>query len=574
MGEHQRLKELILGEELAELNAHAERVAVVEENQATLPQQLPDLLQRAQLGAGRQRLSAALARPVADALTEAVQQQRQTIVEALFPVIGPAIRKAIAEALRDFNESFNQALESSFTPRGLRWRVESWRTGLPYAQVVMRHSLQFRVEHLFLIDRSSGLVLTRESAADLPDLDADAIAGMLTAIGDFVRDSVGSGDSGTLDAASVGEYLVWVLQGPQMNLAAFVRGAPPPELRLHLRERLERIHAWRDDPQRGLQAGAADTDLQLHEVLRLDALEKAVHADAAAHKAAPARRWPLLLLGLAALALLGFWEWQAWQWRQRVESVRQRLEQWPGLHLDRVDGERGKLQVRGLIDSDAQAPLAQIQSLLPPGVTVDLQLRSYLSGEDAIVLRRAQRQLAPPPGVQVRVRDGTLLLSGTAAAEWIAQASQQAAWLAGVVRVDASALRPAVDPAAALRAEWDRLVQQLPAQRVLFARELEARDAAALPALLAAAARLRELAAALQRPLRLQCRGHTDEQGAEAKNIDLRARRAEWLCAQLRGAGFTDASVRADAGEAPGIPSTIDQRAASLQLDIEAQEQP
>jgi hypothetical protein len=148
-----------------------------------------------------------------------VREQRQTVVDALFPVIGPAIRKAIAEYLRTFVEGMNSALEASLTPRGLRWRFESWRTGTPYAMVVLRHTLRFKLDHLFLIERDSGLVLDRRSAPDLPDLDSDAIAGMLTAIGEFVKDSVGREQGGALESARVGEHVLWVLEGPRANFA-------------------------------------------------------------------------------------------------------------------------------------------------------------------------------------------------------------------------------------------------------------------------------------------------------------------------------------------------------------------
>lgn len=575
MGDHERLKQLIVGDELAALDAHARRVATLESSHADLPQQLPRLLREAQQGKGRQRLAQALTAPVADALGAAVQSQRHTIVEALFPVIGPAIRKAIAEAMRDFNDNFNRVLESSFTPRGLRWRIESWRTGLPYAQVAMRHALPYRLDHLFLIDRHSGLVIARVSAPDLPDLDADAIAGMLTAIGDFVRDSVGNGeDRGSLDSASVGEHLVWVLTGPRANLAAFVRGAPPAELRTLLRERLEQIHASLDDSPQSLQELSPATQVHLHESLRLDRIDVDAVAQASAQGASAPRRWPLLLLALLVLALLLGWEWRQRQWQGRLDAVTQILSNWPGLHLDRVDGDIGKrIRVRGLIDAAAQPPHTDIRALLPPGIELQLDLRGYVSTDDAIVLRRARRLLDPPAGVRSVVQAGVLNLSGEADAAWAARAREQAERVVGVTGVDTSLLHIASDAQAGLRAEWDRRVQALPTQRVHFVRETEQRDPAELPALLASVQRLRELSPQLQEPLRLQCRGHNDEPGTSSTNSELRGRRARWLCAELRSAGVPAADLRAETDDAAANPPTIGERAASLRLDASPEDE-
>jgi outer membrane protein OmpA-like peptidoglycan-associated protein len=577
VGDHQRLKQLILGEELAEFDAHGQRVAALEAARRGLPDELPDLLRQSQRGQGRQRLSRVLAAPVAEALGTAVREQRQTIVDALFPVIGPAIRRAIAEALRDFTESFNRVLESSFTPRGLRWRLESWRTGIPYVQVVLRHNLRFRLDHLFLIERDSGLVLARQSAADLPDLDADAIAGMLTAIGDFVRDSVGTaGTDGTLDSAGVGEHLVWVEPGPRANLAAFLRGVPPTGLRLLLRQRLERIHAWLEDPQREVVPGAApDTDPVVQQSLDLQSIEKDFAAAAAAQRGRPARRWPLLLMLLVAVLALGAWQWREWQWQRQLAAAAQLLADWPGLHVDAVSGTRGKLlQVRGLIDPAAEDPRPRLRALLPPEVELDLQWRGYLATDAPIVLARAQRQLVPPPGVQLSLAQGRLLLQGEAPAAWIAQARERGAWIAGVESVDADGLR-ATDAAAPQAAaapvadDWPQRVQALQALRVLFTRETDMADPDGLAALLAAAQELRALAMRRGQPLRLVCHGHNDEPGTATTNRGLRERRARWLCEKLAAAGFAAADLRAAGGEpAPNQP-TIAVRAASLRLELE-----
>jgi hypothetical protein len=407
------------------------------------------------------------------------------------------------------------------------------------------------------------------SAPDLPDLDADAIAGMLTAIGDFVRDSVGNGeDRGGLDSASVGEHLVWVLPGPRANLAAFMRGAPPAELRTLLRERLEQIHASLDDSPQTMELSPA-TLVHLHESLRLDRIGAEALAQASAQDVPMPRRWPLVLLAALAMALLIGWEWRQQQWQYRLDAVAQTLSNWPGLHLDRVDGDIGRrVRVRGLIDAAAEPPQAQIRALLPPDVELQLDLRGYVSTEDAIVLRRARRLLEFPAGVNSTVQAGVLTLGGEADAAWAANLREKAERIVGVVAVDTSLLRIADDARARSRAEWSRMLRALPEQRVHFVRETEQRDAAELPALLASVQRLRELAAQLQMPLRLHCHGHNDEPGTSSTNRALRERRAQWLCAELRNAGIPDTSLQTNTDDAAANPPTIDERAASLRLDV------
>ena len=114
-----RLKDILLGDELGALDALDARV---DEPNGSNP-----TCRRACRGAskarGRHGAHGAARWPSRSAaLGAAVRENRQVIVDVLFPVIGPAIRKAIAEALRNLVADVNGAIESSFTPRGLRWR--------------------------------------------------------------------------------------------------------------------------------------------------------------------------------------------------------------------------------------------------------------------------------------------------------------------------------------------------------------------------------------------------------------------------------------------------------------------
>jgi len=79
--------------------------------------------------------------------------------------MGPAIRRAIGEALSRLIQSLDRALDHSLTWRGLGWRLEAARTGRSFAEVVLAHTLVFRVEQVFLIHRRTGLLLLRAQAA-------------------------------------------------------------------------------------------------------------------------------------------------------------------------------------------------------------------------------------------------------------------------------------------------------------------------------------------------------------------------------------------------------------------------
>lgn len=518
MSDFDRLRQLLLAEEREALARAEARIDTLDHARNGLAAHLPVLVKAAPPAA----MGDALAAPVAQALGQAVRQNSAPIVNALFPVIGPLIRKSITEALRNLMGDINSALEHSFTPRGLRWRLEAWRSGVPFAQVVLKHTLRYRIDHVFLIERDSGLVLQRASAPGVADLDADAIAGMLTAIGQFVRDSVGS-SRGALEEARVGDYLLWLTDGPRASIAAFIQGVPPDALRDLLVQRLEEIHAASGES--GLMTAAAIP----HVAIDAEAFARAVAP--APGEAEPASRWPALLLLLAALVGAGVYAARAERWQGRVDALRVALEHHPGFVLSSIDEGSGRsLRVRGLLDADAEPIAPLLASAGFDDAQARVEVEGYVSGDAPIVLRRARRLLDAPPTVDVRMRDGVLVLSGTATQAWIDAAAPRAAWVPGI-KAAAFEVVPAVDAVAEARAALDAIARAVQDIDVRFVRDVEtAADAEARVGEIAAAlTRAQALAGVAGHALHIEVSGYNDAPGGEAINASLRDARARWL---------------------------------------------
>ena len=503
-------------------------------------------------------MSVALAMPVAHALGAAVHENRQVVIDVLSPVIGPAIRKAITEGLRNFVAEVNGALESGFTPRGVRWRVEAWRSGVPYAQIVDEHTLNYRIDHVFLIERDSGLVLDRESAPHLTKLDADAIAGMLTAIGAFVRDSVGRDGSGTLDAARVGEHLLWIMRGPRANLACFIHGVPPAQLHTLLERRLEAIHAR-------FGAGSYQVDDAARQSLRPDELMREVRA---AHRSSAAEsRWPVRIALLALLALFGWTMVRYGRTDAWIEGVRTRLAAHPGFVLTGLERHGNNVTVRGLLDPDAE-PIAT--SLGNDADRVKVDTAGYVSTDDAIIAHRARRLLAAPDSATIAVNGGTLALGGSAAAEWIDDARVRAAWVPGVRGVEFSVVREGDAAALALaaRAALAALAGSVPERRIAFVRETEpAPDAApVLDAIIADAQRAQALAVTAGVAIAWIATGTGDDHGSAETNARVRDVRAHWLAGALGAHGVANVRTAADGDTAA---TDVPERSAFVRLVVQ-----
>lgn len=465
-------------------------------------------------------LAEALAPVVTGAIERTVRRNPQPLVDAIFPVIGPAIRRAIAAALAGMTQSLNQTLTHGFSAQGLRWRVEAWRTGRPFGEVVLLHTLLYRVEQVLLIHRETGLLLQHVVAPHAAAQDADMVSGMLTAIQDFMHDSFNTPEGAPLEEVQIGERTLWVVPGPLANLAVLIQGTAPEDLRVFLQETLERIHFQFNDALREFEGDAAPFNAA--RPLLEDCLQTQLQAKT--DQAAGARAWrPLVAIAVVLLVVLLVAGWlvmrPAWRWDAYVEALRRE----PGVVVTETRRPLlfGRYFVQGLRDPLARDPAALLPAARVDPAQVVSRWEPYQALRPEFALARAERLLAPPPTVRLGVADGVLTATGFAPHRWIEEAQRSARFVPGLEGFRADQLL-----------DLERIEQPL----VMF--ELDTAQLAPgqdeqLRQLAADIERMLVGARAMNKRVRLEVTGHTDGSGSETRNTTLSRERAEAIAAAL-----------------------------------------
>ncbi|WP_457651906.1 OmpA family protein [Rhodocaloribacter sp.] len=549
----EELRRLLLAPEqygLREVRERLERLDAHEEQVERVAEALPEAVARQ--SRRDRRLAEALAPTIEETLRLSVARDPKPLVDAIFPVIGPAIRKSVAEALRSFLESVNRTLEHSLSPKSLRWRLEALRTGRSFSEVVLSHTLLYRVEQIFLIDRRTGLPILHLSADTAETQDGSLVSGMLTAIRDFVQDSFGAEDEEVLDAIEMGDLTVWIEEGPMALVAAVIRGVPPPALRDRLKDLIETIHLrFRDELE------AFDGDPAPLEPAR-PILESALVSKT---REKPERRrnvaaW--LVLGVVVVAL-GVWLFFTIRERRWWNDYVARLDAEPGLVVTDAGRSGGAWYVRGLRDPLAADPAALRAGTPLRDAEVTERWEPYQALAPEILARRAALLLDAPPSVTFRVADGVLHASGTAPAAWIDAARARAALLPGVTGYDDAALVP---DESAFNSHIDALERQS-LRFVVGTTRLAPGQEAALDSLAAEVRALFDDARKLGKTVRLQILGHTSADGPPAVNLRLSRQRAEAVRQTLVARGLPAEALEAVGTGRPRFPdaTTDEQRA-------------
>jgi outer membrane protein OmpA-like peptidoglycan-associated protein len=526
--EFDELRSLIVGPEQRELRSLRARLDDPARQARDVSQVLPEAVL---LRKDDPHLTRALAPTIEEAITDSVRRNPQPLADALFPVIGPAIRKAIAATLSGMVDALNRTLEHSISWRAVQWRITALRTGKPFAEIVLLNTLVYRVEHVLLIDRRSGLLIQHVTGPATPVNDPDLVFAMVTAIRDWVNDSFRLVDGDTLDTFKFGDLNGWIEHGPSAMLAAVFRGTAPPEFRTMLQEALERVHAQFGDALRDFNGDTA----------ALEPVRPMLEACLAAqyrHDDKRNSQWAWVIAAVVLVAALG-WVVVAWQARARWTGYLDALRAEPGIVVVSSGRQGGKYVVSGLRDPLARDPGVLLASHQLSADAVTGRWELYQALNPALVLARARMVLRPPPGVTLRFDNGVLSAAGPATPDWILESVRIAPALAGVARFDPS---DAVDVSvAAIGAE-------LAASPLYFLRgstRLAADAESALATLEARSRTLDALAAAGGRPVRMEVVGHADADGPPASNDPLSVRRAQHVLALIQAQGLQRLEVAA-----------------------------
>jgi OOP family OmpA-OmpF porin len=481
-------------------------------------------------GARDERLASVIAPTMERATQASIRKDPSTLVGILYPLMGPVIRKSMAESLDGTLRGLNQAFKHSLSWRGLKWRLEAYRSGSTFADIVLKHTVVFRVEHVFLIHRKTGLLLEHAAAPQVASQDPHLVSSMLTAIQDFVRDSfseAGEGSVRALDSLRLGDLTLWCEEGPLAFLVAVIRGNPPEALHGLLRDTLTRVHEELRGPLMEFDGDAAPLgDLRT----RLEVCLK--EQEQPPDKGISPWLWgiPIVILLLA-----GWWIVQRAVEAHRVDLYVRALRGLPGVMVAGAERRDGKWHVAGLRD-----PLAADPAELLPGFHLDAdrvigRWEPYQALNPAIVLKRMRASLNPPPDVTLELDGATIRAHGSAPQHWVDRTRAFiAAMPVGSPVVDITAVKDVRDPT------FVRLREAIQSHVIRFDLN-DPRPAGGQEDVLDQVARelseLIRVARGLGFSVRVMIVGHADATGRETTNLAISAARAEVVRSMLRARG-------------------------------------
>ena len=528
----QELRALILDPDRERIRAIERKLASPALHVEDVAKVLPEAITRR--AASDERLGAALGPVVGEAIKASVRRDPQPLVDAIFPVMGPAIRRAISNALGELVQSLNTTLEHTVSLRGLAWRWEAMRTGKSFGEVVLSHSLLFRVEQLFVIHRESGLLIEHRTAPGVQALAPDLVASMMTALRDFARDSFSVSEQQGLDSLALGDLTVWAESGPGAILAAVIRGQPPLALRETMQQALEEVHlAHADEIER---FGATGVPFAIRDGI----LERCLVSQAS--DSSRSGQWRTVLLGVAVLAAVGWCAVPRVMEQRRFDGYLDQLRREPGVVVGSAGRADGRFVLTGLRDPLARDPIALAAAAGIDSARLSAKWEPYIALRPEFVVRRAQALLHPSPRTTLRLAGDTLVPGGVASAAWRAEAQRLALAVPGVGALRLTELSDSAE--VALRATADS-IETITFDYPRGGTTPVIAQAERIDSLATRLRRFLDDAARGERSARIELIGLSDSVGTEEANVALRRARADRMRSALQARGVTMQSLSA-----------------------------
>jgi outer membrane protein OmpA-like peptidoglycan-associated protein len=313
--------------------------------------------------------AAALGPQMGNAIKNQIEVERDSMVDALYPVIGNTISKFMGEAIK----SINHKIETAFSLEGFIRKIRARLQGVSEAELILKESLPFSVQAVFLIHKASGLVI-RERQAELEQpLDASMLAGVLTAIRSFVRECVSQdGQSSELHNIRYDASEILIEVAGYCYLAVVLNGTPTQPFIQKIRDSLGNIILKFGQPISAYDGDTSSVPDEMNPMLEALLLAKPSKKPS---------KFPIMpavaAVGLLLLLLLGTFLYRGHIAHRTEQKTAALLDQTPELSIYHINPQvhQGKLTLTGRVPTKSLVRKAeQIASTAAPHWPIDNQI--------------------------------------------------------------------------------------------------------------------------------------------------------------------------------------------------------
>lgn len=358
----------------------------------------------------------AIAPTMGEAIKKQIEIEQDKIVDALYPIIGSTISKYMGETI----QAINQQIEDTLSVEGIQRKISAKLQGVSEAELILRQALPFRIQAIFLIHKSSGLVISDIQRSDTERLEPDMLAGMLTAIRSFANDCIAqSGTASELNAIDYGSSKIILEVAGYCYLAIVIQGEAKKQLISSVRQALTKIVKNYGKPIEIFDGDPSTIPTQIHSILE-ELVNKHSHKEKSKYRLSPLTILTLTILS-AIMIPFGIWRYHSGVIQTVENKTSSALASTPELAVYRltVQENKGKLRLTGKVPNQPLRDKAeQVAREAAFAWTIDNQITAVEIPADPVLaeaeVKRITEVLNQVDGIAITTQyiDGKTIVEG------------------------------------------------------------------------------------------------------------------------------------------------------------------
>lgn len=217
------LKDILLTDEREYTSSIDKKIKALEEtvNKRTKLSQKVDPIIENKLSQFVTEIPQTLGPKITEALKMEIQNSKDAVVEALYPVIGRMIKKYIQNEIKLLSERINSSLNNAFSFKGIKRKFKAQASGVSEADLIIQEQFRPRLEQFMVIEKGSGILISKYSKTNA--IEEEMVAGMLTAIKSFVEDAFQRNDQ-SLELIEYETYTIYIQNFSSYYIAVVISG--------------------------------------------------------------------------------------------------------------------------------------------------------------------------------------------------------------------------------------------------------------------------------------------------------------------------------------------------------------
>lgn len=244
----EELRTLLLAQDRASHSSVMERLAELEQamvDDETFSERLTPYMEE-QVRHLQQEFPSLFGKFLGPAIKQQIQEEREVIIDALYPIIGKLISRYLKEEIQRISEKLDESLTDPFSVSNLKLRFKAMFSSLSYEELLFREIANtHKLEEIFIIQKDTGISMAHYSLNEVTR--SQMVAGMLTGIKNFMEDAFQKGGQ-ELDTLEYDKYQIKVFPYSRFYIAAVIEGTPDAKYERILRQKVDDFCASTDIP--------------------------------------------------------------------------------------------------------------------------------------------------------------------------------------------------------------------------------------------------------------------------------------------------------------------------------------